>query len=46
MTTNVWVRQEWLDMSLNWNPEDYGNVSMIYVPAQDIWHPDIVLYNK
>jgi len=24
----------------------YGGVDMLYVPSQDIWRPDIVLYNK
>jgi nicotinic acetylcholine receptor len=26
--------------------EDYGNVSTLYVPSEDIWVPDIVLYNN
>lgn len=29
-----------------WNPEEYGGVSQLYVPAEDLWKPDIVLYNK
>ena len=46
MTTNVWVEQEWADYKLAWNPEDYGGVKYLHVPSQDIWLPDIVLYNK
>ncbi|ELU04362.1 hypothetical protein CAPTEDRAFT_152525 [Capitella teleta] len=45
MTTNVWVKLEWLDNRLTWDPEEYGDVDMLYVPAEDLWHPDIVLYN-
>lgn len=29
-----------------WNPKDYGNVTVLYVPGQLIWLPDVVLYNK
>ena len=45
MTTNVWMIQEWRDPTLVWDINLYGGVTMIYVPAEDIWHPDIVLYN-
>ncbi|XP_071041885.1 acetylcholine receptor subunit alpha-like 1 [Parasteatoda tepidariorum] len=46
MTTNVWVEQEWNDYKLRWEPEEYGGVSKLHVPAEQIWLPDIVLYNK
>jgi len=38
--------QKWTDSSLEWNPDFYGGVKMLYVPSEDIWRPDIVLYNK
>ncbi|KAI8478975.1 Neuronal acetylcholine receptor subunit alpha-2 [Branchiostoma belcheri] len=46
MTTNVWLRQEWNDHKLQWNPEDYDGVTVLRVPSTDLWLPDIVLYNK
>ncbi|XP_066152609.1 acetylcholine receptor subunit alpha-like isoform X1 [Euwallacea fornicatus] len=46
MTTNVWVEQSWYDYKLKWNPRDYGNVDMLHVPSDNIWRPDIVLYNN
>merc|ERR550539_1852917 len=46
LTTNVWVEQEWADYKLAWNPEAYGGVKYLHVPSQDIWLPDIVLYNN
>ncbi|TRY98908.1 hypothetical protein DNTS_032003 [Danionella cerebrum] len=46
MTTNVWVKQEWIDSRLRWKPEDYENVTSMRIPAQFIWKPDIVLYNN
>uniref|UniRef100_W5M0J0 Cholinergic receptor, nicotinic, alpha 4a n=1 Tax=Lepisosteus oculatus TaxID=7918 RepID=W5M0J0_LEPOC len=46
MTTNVWVKQEWHDYKLRWNPQDYENVTSIRIPSELIWRPDIVLYNN
>ncbi|TRY66949.1 hypothetical protein TCAL_04353 [Tigriopus californicus] len=44
--TNVWVEQQWHDYKLKWDPEEYGGVKHLYVPSQNIWLPDIVLYNN
>lgn len=38
--------QQWIDVNLKWNPEDYGGIRKIRVPSTDIWKPDLVLYNK
>ncbi|KAG9352991.1 hypothetical protein JZ751_017567 [Albula glossodonta] len=46
MTTNVWVKQEWNDYKLRWNPQDYDNVTSVRIPSELIWRPDIVLYNN
>uniref|UniRef100_A0A8C8RJ34 Cholinergic receptor nicotinic alpha 2 subunit n=1 Tax=Pelusios castaneus TaxID=367368 RepID=A0A8C8RJ34_9SAUR len=46
MTTNVWLKQEWSDYKLRWNPADFDNVTSIRVPSEMIWIPDIVLYNN
>ncbi|XP_023965053.1 neuronal acetylcholine receptor subunit beta-3 isoform X2 [Malaclemys terrapin pileata] len=46
MTTNVWLKQEWTDHKLCWNPEDYGGITAIRVPSESLWLPDIVLFEK
>ncbi|XP_039335433.1 neuronal acetylcholine receptor subunit alpha-4 [Saimiri boliviensis] len=46
MTTNVWVKQEWHDYKLRWDPADYENVTSVRIPSELIWRPDIVLYNN
>uniref|UniRef100_A0A8C3ANB1 Neuronal acetylcholine receptor subunit alpha-5 n=1 Tax=Cyclopterus lumpus TaxID=8103 RepID=A0A8C3ANB1_CYCLU len=46
MTTNVWMKQEWLDRKLRWNPEDYLGITTIRVPSNRIWLPDVVLYDN
>ncbi|XP_046452694.1 acetylcholine receptor subunit alpha-like isoform X3 [Daphnia pulex] len=46
MTTNLWVEQYWYDYKLMWEPSEYGEVSMLHVPSDHIWRPDISLYNN
>nr|CRZ22632.1 Bm8694 [Brugia malayi] len=46
MTCSVWLKQVWTDKKLSWNPHIYGGVSVLYVPYEMIWVPDIVLYNN
>lgn len=46
MQTQVWLEQEWQDVRLLWDPACFGGVESIHVPAEDLWRPDIVLYNK
>lgn len=46
MTTNVWVKQEWHDYKLRWDPSDYENITSMRIPSELIWRPDIVLYNN
>ncbi|XP_072136025.1 neuronal acetylcholine receptor subunit alpha-4-like [Mobula birostris] len=46
MTTNVWVKQEWNDFKLRWDPSEYENVTSIRVPSELLWRPDIILYNN
>ncbi|UYV76004.1 nAChRa8 [Cordylochernes scorpioides] len=36
----------WHDYKLTWDPNKYGGVEMIHVPAEHIWLPDIVLFNN
>ncbi|XP_058150571.1 neuronal acetylcholine receptor subunit alpha-5 isoform X2 [Dasypus novemcinctus] len=46
MTTNVWLKQEWIDVKLRWNPDDYGGIKVIRVPSDSLWSPDIVLFDN
>uniref|UniRef100_G1NBR6 Uncharacterized protein n=2 Tax=Meleagris gallopavo TaxID=9103 RepID=G1NBR6_MELGA len=46
VTTNVRLKQQWTDINLKWNPDDYGGVKQIRIPSDDIWRPDLVLYNN
>ncbi|XP_077862370.1 neuronal acetylcholine receptor subunit alpha-9-like [Saccoglossus kowalevskii] len=36
----------WYDTYLSWNTTLYENIAEIRLPADEIWHPDTVLYNS
>ena len=38
--------QEWTDEFLHWDPDGFGGIYTIRIPAGRIWTPDIVLYNN
>ncbi|OQV25615.1 putative Acetylcholine receptor subunit alpha-like 1 [Hypsibius exemplaris] len=44
--TNIWLRQEWNDYRLQWNPDEYGGMKTFQIPKDMLWIPDIVLYNN
>ncbi|KAI4880287.1 hypothetical protein NFI96_030724 [Prochilodus magdalenae] len=46
VTSNVRLKQQWKDVNLHWNPDDYGGIRKIRIPSTDIWKPDLVLYNN
>lgn len=46
VNSNVRLKQQWKDVNLQWNPDDYGGIKKIRAPSTDIWRPDLVLYNN
>lgn len=46
LTLYLWIRQEWTDAYLRWDPDTYGGLDVIRIPSSLVWRPDIVLYNK
>ncbi|ETE57022.1 Acetylcholine receptor subunit gamma, partial [Ophiophagus hannah] len=46
MSNQVLCCQKWRDYRLQWDPEEYGNISCLRIPSTLIWLPDIVLENK
>ncbi|XP_070572869.1 neuronal acetylcholine receptor subunit alpha-2-like [Ptychodera flava] len=46
MTTSVWMKHQWIDYRLRWDPVDYNNLTAASIPEHTVWYPDIVLYNN
>lgn len=46
LTTDTWVRQEWMNELIKWNTSDYGGLKQISIDSSLVWQPDTVLYNN
>ncbi|XP_054426558.1 acetylcholine receptor subunit delta isoform X2 [Pteronotus mesoamericanus] len=46
LTTNVWIEHGWTDSRLQWDAQDFGNISVLRLPPHMLWLPEIVLENK
>ncbi|XP_066975356.1 uncharacterized protein [Macrobrachium rosenbergii] len=45
MITNSELIMKWNDPYLRWDPRYYNDTTSLRVPYQDVWYPDIILYN-
>ena len=45
LTTTGYIYASWYDTELVWNVTDFGNISYMYFPQNDVWKPDIALAN-
>jgi len=41
-----WMRLNWTDEYLRWDPQEFKNLSQIHFGPEEIWKPDIQLYNN
>ncbi|CAO1319692.1 unnamed protein product [Diamesa serratosioi] len=46
LTTHGWLKMNWTDSKLSWNPSDYDNLATLHIPSGDIWQPDLTIYNS
>ncbi|XP_064200402.1 neuronal acetylcholine receptor subunit alpha-7-like [Anguilla rostrata] len=46
LISNVWLQLYWTDVYLSWNPDNYPGVQTLRFPSNQVWVPDILLYNS
>ncbi|KAM6178002.1 acetylcholine receptor subunit delta isoform 1-T1 [Rhynchocyon petersi] len=46
LTTNVWIEHGWKDSRLKWDQKEFGNISVLRLPSDKLWLPEIVLENN
>ncbi|XP_048085465.1 cholinergic receptor, nicotinic, alpha 11 [Alosa alosa] len=46
LTTNIWVNMKWFDHYLKWNQTEYPGVKNLRFTTDQVWTPDILLYNS
>lgn len=46
MTSRVLEKFTWTDTRLKWTPSEFNNINMIRFPANNIWTPDVKIFNS
>lgn len=46
LEVSAWLKFQWRDENLRWQPSVYENVTDLRHPAGTLWQPDILLYNS
>ncbi|XP_062385709.1 cholinergic receptor, nicotinic, alpha 11 [Sardina pilchardus] len=46
LTTNIWLNMKWFDHYLKWNQTEYPGVKNLRFTTDQVWTPDILLYNS
>ncbi|KAJ4931195.1 hypothetical protein JOQ06_025493 [Pogonophryne albipinna] len=46
LTTNAWLQMQWYDHYLQWNQSEYPGVKNLRFSSDQVWTPDILLYNS
>jgi len=46
LEVDCWMRLNWTDEYLVWDPAKYQNLTQIHFGSDEIWRPDIQLYNS
>lgn len=46
LKVDAWLQISWTNDFLKWNSDEFGNLTMIHMEADEIWLPDILLYNN
>ncbi|CAG0890558.1 unnamed protein product [Darwinula stevensoni] len=43
---HLWKRAVWEDERLMWEPSEYDNITVLRVPSNQVWLPDITAFNE
>ncbi|XP_069482523.1 neuronal acetylcholine receptor subunit alpha-7-like isoform X1 [Ambystoma mexicanum] len=46
LITNAWLQMYWNDCYLSWDQSEYRGVQNLRFPSDQVWVPDILLYNS
>nr|XP_043909237.1 neuronal acetylcholine receptor subunit alpha-7-like [Solea senegalensis] len=46
LTTNIWLQMNWFDHYLQWNESEHPGVKNLRFTTDQVWTPDILLYNS
>uniref|UniRef100_A0A915A7R8 Neurotransmitter-gated ion-channel ligand-binding domain-containing protein n=1 Tax=Parascaris univalens TaxID=6257 RepID=A0A915A7R8_PARUN len=45
LTLLLWIPQSWHDDYLAWNTSEWGGITRVNIPAEELWLPDGTIFN-
>lgn len=46
VSSSLYFYEMWMDEYINWIRQQYGNLSVIYIPFPDVWCPQLTVKNS
>jgi len=46
LESSLWLKYVWDDPRLTWEPKEFGGATVIRLDPEEIWTPDVTLYNS
>ncbi|XP_066956599.1 neuronal acetylcholine receptor subunit alpha-6-like isoform X1 [Macrobrachium rosenbergii] len=46
LNVKSWVVMMWYEPRFVWDPKDFGSIEILHLASDEIWKPDITLYNN
>ncbi|GFQ92575.1 neuronal acetylcholine receptor subunit alpha-4 [Trichonephila clavata] len=46
LVMHSWMRTEWKDEYLTWEPKEFNNITILSVPDSEVWKPDLSIYTS
>ncbi|XP_070508469.1 neuronal acetylcholine receptor subunit alpha-6-like [Chironomus tepperi] len=46
LETHAWIRMNWTDIKMKWDPAKFNGISNLRLSADDVWQPDLTVYNS
>ena len=46
LETKLFLSHIWQDQRMTWIPRANGGITTLHIPAEQLWFPEFVLYNK
>uniref|UniRef100_A0A8D8BY99 Neuronal acetylcholine receptor subunit beta-3 n=1 Tax=Culex pipiens TaxID=7175 RepID=A0A8D8BY99_CULPI len=44
-TVSGWLKMNWQDLRLKWEPSDYGGLRSFYIPSYYLWDPEVNMHS-
>ncbi|KAL7012589.1 hypothetical protein ACKWTF_014944 [Chironomus riparius] len=46
LETHAWLKMNWTDVKMKWEPAKFNGIDNMRLSADDVWQPDLTVYNS